>query len=64
MLPGALGERRDRGLQFALGGRCRQQLTDHAEAQMRPPFVDTCASRWTSCLLDHAGAPAIGESRS
>ena len=59
MLPGAGSERRDRGLQLALGGRRRQQLADHGEAQMRPPLVDT----WTACLLDHAGAPWIREHR-
>jgi hypothetical protein len=41
MLPCAGGERRDRGLQLALGGQRRQQLADHRKAQMRPPLVDT-----------------------
>ena len=41
MLPRAGGERRDRGLQLALGRRRRQQLADDGEAQMRPPLVDT-----------------------
>jgi hypothetical protein len=63
MLPCAGGERRDRRLQLTLGGWRRQQLADHGEAQMRPPLVDPCASRWTSCLLDHAGTPAIGQHR-
>ena len=43
----------DLGAQFAFGRWCRQQMSDHGEAQLRPSFMD---SR-TWCLLSHAGVP-------
>jgi hypothetical protein len=43
----------DLGAQLAFGRRRRQQMSDHGEAQMRPPLMDS----GTSCLLRHAGAP-------
>ena len=59
MLPGALGQRLDCGLQLAFGRRRGQQLADDGEAQMRPPLVNS----WTLWLLGHAGAPLDQEHR-
>ena len=53
MTPLAAGKHFDLGAQLAFGRRRRQQLSDHAEAQMRPPLMDS----GTSCLPCHAGAP-------
>ncbi len=51
--PLAPGKRLDLGAQLAFGRRRRQNLSDHGEAQMRPPLMDS----GTSGLLCHAGAP-------
>ena len=50
MLPRALGQRRNRGLQLALRRRRSQQLSDDGKAQPCPSVVNTG-------LVGHAGAP-------
>src|SRR5262245_50540520 len=60
MMPRALGECRNRGGELALGRRCRQQLADNGETELRPPLV----SPFASCPITHAALPRLRRRRS